>query len=168
MILTLENLHEYTTEDGDCLLWNRFLNSCGVPTYWSSERGNMASVRVRVVTLQGLRVRKGQKIRPTCGNPRCLSHLKVMTQGEAISDGWKDVDRAKLIPRRRAARLANTTLAKGLTDAEKAHIDAHKDTTSQAEIARQLGRSSAAVWSYINGLTYAKTLPTASVFGWRP
>jgi hypothetical protein len=80
MIILGEWLAKRTEEDGDCLLWTRAMNSGGVPV--ATIELKLVNVRRWLLVQQGKRLRPGDKVVPTCRNPRCLSHLKVMSPSE--------------------------------------------------------------------------------------
>ena len=97
MKLTLDNLHHYATEEGDCLLWNLGCNGDGNPI----ARVDCKCVKVRryvFETLLGKPVHKNKRVTTKCCNPLCISPkcLRAMTYGEinrkTIKAGRRIVD----------------------------------------------------------------------------
>jgi hypothetical protein len=80
-MLNLESwLEKRTQEDGDCLLWTRAMNSGGGPV--ATIELKHTNVRRWLMAQRGVHVPEGYKVVPICRNPRCLSHLVVMSPRE--------------------------------------------------------------------------------------
>lgn len=83
MKLTLDNLHHYCTEEGDCLLWNLGCNGDGNPI--ARVDGKCVKVRRYVFeTLLNKPVVAKKRVTTKCGNPLCVSPkcLCAMTYGQ--------------------------------------------------------------------------------------
>ena len=80
MHLTLENLHLYCDEEGDCLLWNLGMNSANRPI--ARLDGKTRDVARYLYTLIHGSVPDNCSITRTCGNSRCLACLDAITHSK--------------------------------------------------------------------------------------
>jgi len=91
-IHTLESLRAWTTEEGDCLLWGKYLGN-GVPMVYHD--GKFIQVRKLVLRLSGVPP-LGCYTAARCGNPTCveLTHIVQRTAKQHHSHMGKQVSLA--------------------------------------------------------------------------
>ena len=83
----LAALLSYTYQDGECLVWTRCFNTDGYPR--ASVDGNSnAKVHRVVYELVNGPLEKGQVVRHTCDNPKCINpaHLLAGTHTDNMRD----------------------------------------------------------------------------------
>lgn len=167
MHLTLDNLRNYCTEEGDCWLWNLSLKR-GYP---QATIGKQGGVLVRRHVFSWTReIRKGWRVMSTCGEKRCVNpcHLMQASPGRILEVAHRDGRHPENYASRLAMRQANTGLPKVLTPEERAFIDANKGEMNFDRMAAVIGRAPSSVARYARGETHRKAAPNSSVFAWRP
>lgn len=84
---TLEDILKSTTKNGDCLEWNKCLNSDGYARmYWNgSSNGKVHRIVYELVTKENI---EGRVVRHICDNPKCINpeHLTIGTQSDNVKD----------------------------------------------------------------------------------
>lgn len=73
-IHTLETLTALATEEGDCLLWGKYLGN-GVPMVYHD--GKLIQVRKLILTLSGVHV-WAPYVAAKCGNPTCIDQGHIV------------------------------------------------------------------------------------------
>jgi hypothetical protein len=165
MILTRENMHSYCTACGDCLLWNLGCNNVGYPI--ARLDGKTANVR-RYLWEQkaGRKLGKGQVVRSTCGNPRCVKHLASASRGELTALAYANGNRNAA---KEYVQRVNAHMKRGKTvlDWDKAReIRARRDEGSEA-LATEFGVDKSTVKYLLAGKTWIERPHQSSVFEWR-
>lgn len=165
MKLTLDTLHLYCVEDGDCLLWKQSVRG-GMPS--AHIDGKTRSVRGHVFfTLLGKRLTGSNRISPICGNALCITpaHLVGRTRSETLKAMYKNGQRQKMSPSTyREIRGA----AGGLKLNHEKAREIRESGESSAALAEMYGCSPALIVKVRAGIRWAEVANGASVFGWRP
>lgn len=130
MHLTLENLHMYCTEEGDCLLWNLCVTSEGRPS--ARLDGKVRDVARYVYTLRHGPIPKGMVVAQRCRNYRCLECLEAITHTEK---NIRNVGRRSLGMYGTASLVAQGRIK---LDMEKARAIRSSDKAS-VDLAREYG-----------------------------
>jgi hypothetical protein len=167
MNLTLDNLKNYTTEEGDCWMWSLSLNN-GYP---QATVGKQPGVLVRrFIFCLGRELRPGWRVISYCGERRCVNpeHLTQASPGRVLKTAYEEGRRVESYAGQLSRRMVNAGLPKPLSEQERAYIDEHKGVISCERIAADISRSSSAVRGYAHGRTYRKAVANSSVFAWRP
>jgi DNA-binding Xre family transcriptional regulator len=165
MKLSLDTLHMYCTEEGDCLLWNLSLNSAGKPQ--ARLDGQVWMVQRYVYShLMGKQIQKGRVITTRCLNPICCAPgcLVQMTYGDLIRRSYKDGSRSTQAEY--AARL-DRMIKSGKTklDAQKAAQIRASDKTCQA-LAEEYGVHNKTISCIKRGKYWRQAPAACSVFEW--
>ncbi len=165
MKITLENLHMYCDECGDCLQWRLSRNSAGSPQ--ANIDGRTQLVRRYVFTeLLGRKVNgRHTRVTVTCGDELCVepSHLVGRTYGEVLQRTYSS-----------GARSGATEYVKRLDQARRAgmakldwdkvrEIRALSPQTLQS-IANAYGIDPRTASSILKGESWRERMPGASVF----
>lgn len=164
MNLTPATLRHYCTACGDCLLWNLGTTKQGYPC--ARIDGEVVNVR-RYVWEQstGRKIGKGQVIRSTCGNTRCLGHLSARSRGrvtaEAYSSGRRDRPREYL---HRVSSFVSRGLAK--LDFDKARQIRERSEEGEAALAAEFGVHKTTIRKVLAGKSWVEKPYASSVFGW--
>lgn len=154
-----------TVEEGDCLLWTRSANSERIPCAGVDGRP-WVNVRRWVWARTKSAIPAGSVVVPTCRNPRCLSHLSLMTKKQARkflaeSGAWATA----------AVTAANTRTAQKLrvyTDDQVAECKRLRaDGLTLHAIQAKTGVPWRVAGTYCRGLSRRGMAPNASVFAWR-
>lgn len=160
MRLTLETLHLYCNEEGDCLLWKLGVSSAGMPC--ARIDGERVSVRRWVYErLMQKQVKSGARVTCRCNNRLCIAPgcLIQMTGSQIVARSYRNGSRggfAEYLVRRQAH------IARGKTklNAEKAQeIRALQGVKASREVAKQYGVDKRTVTNIWSGETWR--LPSA-------
>lgn len=126
-------------EDGDCLLWRLGVKDSGRPTYRAKlVDGRRPSIQIARKWWELTRgpIPKGRCVTVTCGNPRCLEHLELVTRSEVNSRLWQNAaTRAK-----KTRALTESGKRRAKLDMEKARYIRESNATLK-EVAQELGIS---------------------------
>jgi hypothetical protein len=135
--ITEEWIRLRCTEDGDCLLWKLGVSATKRPIYKPlQDDGRRPTVQIARKWWEATRgpIPKGKCVTYTCGNPRCIEHLELITKGEAIRRAWKRPD----YHAKRTQAVTTTARKRGKLDLEKARYIRNSPATLM-EVAAELG-----------------------------
>lgn len=167
MILTLQSLPMYCTDDGGCLRWGQGTNSHGYP---QARIGNCAKLIGRYVftELLGNEVKRGHVVSTSCGDKLCVSpnHLIQKSRGKVLSDCYKTGSRGGPIEYHRRLLQYQTRPTVRLNWEKVADIRANAHE-SKASLARKHGCHESTIAKVISGRSWRQP-QASSVFGWRP
>lgn len=84
----LNTILAYTSQEGNCLIWTRCLNTDGYPRALMDGNANMKIHRVVYELATGTSLPKGVVVRHTCDNPKCINpdHLISGTPADNMMD----------------------------------------------------------------------------------
>ncbi len=169
MILALDTLPMYCTDDGGCLRWKLGVNNHGYPQARVSK-GACARLIGRFVftELLGNEVKRGNVVSTSCGDKLCVSplHLIQKTKGKALSDAYKAGKRGGPIEyqRRLLQYQSRPTIRLNWEKVRDIRANANE---SKASLARKHGCHESTIAKVISGRSWRES-PAASVFNWRP
>jgi len=164
MKITLDNLHMYCDECGDCLRWKLSVNSAGAPQ--ANLDGKPQLVRRYVFWLRGGKL-DGARTRITsiCGDPLCVApaHIVCRTYGQVLKETY-----------RKGARSGASAYVKRLEQAQRSgmtKLDWNKVREIRAlppqpiqHIADRYGIDHRTASSVLKGESWKERMPTASIF----
>lgn len=165
MKLTLETLHMYVEEVGDCWIWRYGCNGDGYP--FAYIEGKRLIVRRYIVEcLKKQKVPKNYVISCRCGQKLCLNpdHLVAWPRAKIVAAGAKN--RRPNYPALLAARLNKQQTV--LDWAKVRAIRAVPASVSSRELAKLYGCHKRTIENVRNGRTWKDGATVASVWGWRP
>lgn len=84
MKLTLDNLHMYCDEEGECLLWKLSLNQKSHPQARLEGRTQLVR-RYVYLTLMGRRLPAKHHVSVRCGNPLCIAPECLVARTQSLS-----------------------------------------------------------------------------------
>ena len=126
-------------QDTGCLLWQQGVNQSGAPVASHlAPDGRKPTFQLRRVVWQNRHgeIPPGMLVTVSCGHPRCLMHLELVTKSEVVRRRWAKPDgRAKLTA---AATRASRARAKVDMDTAR-EVRASPETLEQ--VAARLGIS---------------------------
>lgn len=108
-------------EDTGCLLWRQLVNPSGAPVATKlTPDGRKPTVQVRREVWEQRHgpIPDGFLVAVSCGNPRCLEHLELITKSEVMRRQWARTDV-------RAKRTA------GVTRASRKHAKVDMETARE-------------------------------------
>lgn len=167
MKLTLENLHMYCDEVGECLYWAQGVNSAGYPN--AKIDGKTTMIKRHVFKLAtGMQLDKMQLVSSRCGHKLCVTPgcLFATTHSAIIKKQYKSGARNKAFEYpSRLARAKMTGKAK-VNEEIVAAIRALPQGTSAAEAAAQFGIHKSTANNIMTGRSWKTCVNSASVFNW--
>lgn len=166
MRLTLETLHMYADEEGECLLWRQSVGSHGYAQ--ANLEGKPGSLVKNYIFTRLLGAELGAKrvIALTCGNKRCISpaHIESMTVGKvqrlAYSSGRRNAE-LEYLGRLKARAASSLPMA---SKEQVQAVRAFPDGMTYTEIARQTGLGHKSVSRIRRGLTHRTEHACSSVW----
>ncbi len=157
--LSLETLHMYCTEEGECLLWNLGTNGQGLPI--ANIDGGAKSVRRYIFTeLMGMDA-TGLRVIAKCGNPLCVAPrcARGITFSRSVSDSYKS---GKRIPEIEAERGRRSAINRGWAkiDADKARqICSQKGSKTAAVLGEEYGLKPDTIYRIWSGRNWPQLSP---------
>lgn len=147
--MSLDKIFSRCIEEGDCLIWQDSVNSCGQPMV--SVGGKSVAARGLVFEAAGKPLRKGHKITTSCDCRRCLKpeHVVQMTAAAIVKRACKKRGIAHRM--RLAAAARPKSKLNGQTDDVLRRIH---EGESQSAIALDLGVSKGAIWRLATGRSF--------------
>lgn len=169
MILTLQNLHMYCKDCGDCLLWSQGVNNTGYPQATLEGQPGTMVRRYIFTRLLGRTIEPGKVVSSRCDNRLCCSpeHLIGMRRGSVQERSYKTGKRLS------AAEYANRLAASqragiSVLTWDKVHsIRARPFSESDAAIAREFGVHPRTICKVRNGTSWRQQMAVSSVFAWK-
>lgn len=152
-------------EDGDCLLWKLQVSDSKRPIYKPLQPdGRKPSIQVarKVWERKHGPIPPGMLITVSCGNPRCLEHLEMITTAERNSRQWRAQDNRA----RKTRAVTATGRKRAKLDMEKARYIRASDATIK-EVAQELGVSFQLVSRVRRGVAWKDANPFGGL-GARP
>lgn len=166
MKLTLENLHMFTTQDGDCMLWNLGTNKQGYPQAHLGGKGGQMVRRYVYSVLLGKTINKGKRISSVCGNRLCCApeHLIQHTHSQTLKRCYQDGARSARLEyvRRLEGFLKHRPVKLSFEKARE--IRARPPEVTHAELAREYGVTEHAIRKVRNGSSWRDHFAASSVF----
>lgn len=165
MILTLESLPRYCTEEGDCLIWNQSCNSGGKPQARLDGKGWLVQRYVYFV-LKERPIDAKLRLTTRCGHRMCVSPdcIVASSYGAILKRAYAKGNRSTALEyTKRVASLVKqgrTKLSYELAQEIRASDE------SGASIARRLGMNAGTVNRIKSGHYWRQ--PCTDVFTWRP
>ena len=164
MKITLNNLHMYCDECGDCLRWKLSCNSAGSPQ--ANLDGRTQLVRRYVYWLMGGKL-QGNKTRigVSCGDSLCVApdHLVARTYGQVLKAIYRSGARSGASAYVKRLEQAQQSGMVKLTWDKVREIRALPPQTLRS-IADQYGIDPRTVASVLKGDSWRERVPGASVF----
>jgi hypothetical protein len=165
MKLTLDTLHLYCDEEGDCLIWKLGCNSAGKPQARLDGKNWLVQRYVYTELMHKELIAK-RRVTTRCMNPRCISPdcLVSSTFGEILKRSY--ASGARSTATEYSARVQKL-VASGRTKLTPENIDYIRASSKPGtHLAKELGVSAGAVNRARNGESWRAT--ASSAFNWRP
>lgn len=166
MKLTLNTLHHYCTECGDCLLWANGVNSTGYPQATLDGKAGQMVRRYIFTELMGKEIPPRCVVSTRCDNRLCIAPgcLIAMRRGKVQERSYARGKRMHVSEYRERLRLAE---ARGMTVLDwqtVRYIRSLPLERTHASIARELNVSRNTVAKVRRGLSWRESYGATSVF----
>ena len=165
MKLTLDTLHMYVEEVGDCWIWKASCNGAGYPQ--ANVAGKVDLVARHVWTLLGKTVPSRRYcLVTTCGERTCVNpaHIAMRSRSTVLKRAYQSG--CRMSPLEYHGRLYGSQHLAKLTPEQVEQIRSRPGNETHKAIAKDFGVTPECISRIRRGVTW-KTV-SASVFSWRP
>lgn len=168
MKLTLETLHHYGEEEGDCLLWKYSVGSHGYPqACLDGKPGSIVRTYIFTQLLGNVIEKKGGRLSSVCMNKKCIApgHIVVKSPSKIQKDVYRLGIRNPLVEAANRRSSAPICGHARISDEAVQAIKASDPNMNHTQVAKDFGVSRSSVSAIRRGRRYGM-LPTSSIFNW--